>query len=303
MQAVLYFVCSEIGSQWSCCRRGVHFWWHGALRMRCAAVFWTFCIGWITELGLQEENCNSLIWTIHKKLPDVLLHLLWGTYWLSWCILVHSRLFDRFWLRVASRINSKFLTLSENTISCVLTMIDNGKQWQEDREGVEKRMASVLSSFSLSWLLHIHAFMSFVHDWRSFGGVDFWSCASSAKSWWLTEWFAVMSESGVVYKTNSTGPNIEPCGTPNMRGDEEEAELLTTTHWFLSRRYDQKHWRAVERMPKAVLRHERKIWQSIVSNAAQRSSKSKTEILSLSVTFNKSFTMHRSVVSVLCLVR
>ena len=39
-------------------------------------------------------------------------------------------------------------------------------QWQEDR-GVEKRMASVLSSLSLSWLLHIHAFMSSVHGCRS----------------------------------------------------------------------------------------------------------------------------------------
>ena len=47
-----------------------------------------------------------------------------------------------------------------------------------------------------------------------------------------------MSESGVVYKTNSTGPGTEPCGTPNMR-EEEEGELLTTIHWFLSRRYDQ----------------------------------------------------------------
>ena len=59
---------------------------------------------------------------------------------------------------------------------------------------VEKRMASVLSSFSLSWLLHIHAFMSSVHDCRScvrlctsFGGVDFWSWVSSAKRWWLTQ--------------------------------------------------------------------------------------------------------------------
>ena len=41
----------------------------------------------------------------------------------------------------------------------------------------------------------------------------------------------MMSESGVVYKTNSTGPNTEPYGTPNMTGEEEEeAELLTTTH-------------------------------------------------------------------------
>ena len=183
-------------------------------------------------------------------------------------------------MRLESRTNPKLLTLSENRISCVPTMIDDGKQWQEDREGVEKRMASVLSSSSLSWLLHIHAFMSSVHDCRScvrlctsFGGVDFWSWVSSAKSW-----LAMMSESGVVYKTNSTGHNTEPCGTPNMTGEEEEAELLTTTHWFLSRRYNQNHWRAVERMPKAVSRRERRIRWSIVLNTAERSSKSKTKI-------------------------
>ena len=98
-------------------------------------------------------------------------------------------------MRLESRINPKFLTLSENRISCVPTMIDDGKQWHEDRKGVKKRMASVLSSLSLSWLLHIHAFMSSVHDCRScvrlcmsFGGVDFWSWVSSAKSWWLIDW-------------------------------------------------------------------------------------------------------------------
>ena len=53
-------------------------------------------------------------------------------------------------------MNPKFLTLSENTLLCVPIKTDDGKQRQEDREGVEKRMASVLSSFSLSWLLHIH---------------------------------------------------------------------------------------------------------------------------------------------------
>ena len=36
MHAVLYFIHSEIGSQWSCCRRGVQFWWRCALRMRHA---------------------------------------------------------------------------------------------------------------------------------------------------------------------------------------------------------------------------------------------------------------------------
>ena len=129
-----------------------------------------------------------------------------------------------------------------------------------------------------------------VRLYKSFDGVGFWSWVSSAKSWWFTEWLVMISESGVVYKTNSTGPSTEPCGTPNMRGEEEEAELLITTHWFLSGRYDQNHWRAVERMPKTVSRRKRRIWWSIVSNAAERSSKSRTEILSSSITFSKSFT-------------
>ena len=156
-------------------------------------------------------------------------------------------------MRLESRINAKFLTLSQNTVSCVPTMTDDGKQWQEDREGVKKRMISVVSSLRLSWLLHIHAFMSSVHDCgsraklcTSFGRVDFWNWVSSATSWWLNEWFAMIFESGVVYKTNSTGPSTETCGAPHIRGEEEEAKLLTTTHWFLSRRYGRNHWKAVE---------------------------------------------------------
>ena len=43
----------------------------------------------------------------------------------------------------------------------------------------------------------------------------------------------MMSESEAVYKTNSTGPNTEPCGTPSTRGDEEEAELLATTEGMI----------------------------------------------------------------------
>ena len=46
----------------------------------------------------------------------------------------------------------------------------------------------------------------------------------------------MMSESGLVYKTNSTGPGTEPSGTPDMRGNDEEAELLTTTQRFMSGR-------------------------------------------------------------------
>ena len=83
-------------------------------------------------------------------------------------------------MRLESRRNPKFLVLSENTILCVPTMTDDSKQCQEDREGIEKRMASILCSLRLSLSLHIHAFMSSVHNCRScvrlcssFGGVDF----------------------------------------------------------------------------------------------------------------------------------
>ena len=37
-------------------------------------------------------------------------------------------------------------------------------------------------------------------------------------------------EPTVVHKMNSTGPSSEPHETPNMRGEEKEAELLTATH-------------------------------------------------------------------------
>ena len=171
-------------------------------------------------------------------------------------------------------------------------------------------MASVLSSLSFSWLLHTHDFISCVHNCRSrlrlrrsFGGVGFWSWVSSANSWWLTEWLAMMSESGVVYKTNRTGPSTKPCGKPNIKGEGEKKELVTTTDWFLSSRYDQNLWSTVERVPRTVSRRERRIWWCIVSKAAERSSKSRAEILSSSTAVSRSLTTRRSAVSVLCPVR
>ena len=55
----------------------MQFWWSGALRMRRAAVSDISASveqqSWECPL---EDNCNSLIWTIHKRLLVVLLHLL-----------------------------------------------------------------------------------------------------------------------------------------------------------------------------------------------------------------------------------
>ena len=78
-------------------------------------------------------------------------------------------------------------------------VIESGREtiegFKEDEKG--KRRASVLSSFSLSWFPVIHVFMSpvgsLVRLVTSLRGADFWSCVSSAKSWWFTERLAMIS--------------------------------------------------------------------------------------------------------------
>ena len=64
MQAVLHFIRSETGSQWSCCTRGVQFWWRGALRTRRAAEFWTFCIGWIIIVLIKRYSLTRVKFTV-----------------------------------------------------------------------------------------------------------------------------------------------------------------------------------------------------------------------------------------------
>ena len=124
-----------------------------------------------------------------------------------------------------SRMNPRFLAESEKGILWEPRVIESGREtvegFKEDEKG--KRRASVLSSFSLSWFSVIHVFMSSVHALSflvrlvtSLRGADFWSCVSSAKSWWFTEWLAMISERGVVYRTKRMGPSTEPWGTPYM---------------------------------------------------------------------------------------
>ena len=51
MHVTFYLMRSEMGSQCSFFRRGVEWWWRGAMRMSLAAKFWTSWRGWMTELG------------------------------------------------------------------------------------------------------------------------------------------------------------------------------------------------------------------------------------------------------------
>ena len=179
-----------------------------------------------------------------------------------------------------SRMNPRFLAESEKGMLWEPRVIESGRGpvegFKEDEKG--KRRASVLSSLSLSWFSVIHVFMLSVHALSSLvrlvtslRGADFWSCVSSAKSWWFTEWLAMISERGVVYWTKRMGPSTEPWGTPYMSCDGDEDELLTEVDWYLSERYEWNHWSAVDWMPKTEFRRERRIWWSVVLKAAERS--------------------------------
>ena len=102
-----------------------------------------------------------------------------------------------------SRMNPRFLAESEKGMLWEPRVIESGREtvegFKEDEKG--KRRASFLSSFSLSWFSVIHVFMSSVHALSSLvrlvtslKGADFWSCVLSVKSWWFTEWLAMISE-------------------------------------------------------------------------------------------------------------
>ena len=134
-----------------------------------------------------------------------------------------------------SRMNPRFLAESKKEMLWEPRVIESGRETVEglkkDKNG--KRRAFVLS-LSLSWFSVIHVFMSSVHASSSLvmlvtslRGADFWSCVSSAKSWWFTEWLAMISERGVVYRTKGMGHSTEPWGTPYMSCDGGKDELLT----------------------------------------------------------------------------
>ena len=97
-----------------------------------------------------------------------------------------------------SRINPRFLAESEKGMLWEPRVIESGREMVEVFKKMKKERedwrASVLSSFSLSWFLVIRVFMSSVHALSSLVRLvtslreaDFWSCVSSAKSWWFTQ--------------------------------------------------------------------------------------------------------------------
>ena len=203
-----------------------------------------------------------------------------------------------------SRMNPRFLAESEKGMFWQPRVIESGRKMveglTEDEKG--KKRASVLLSFNLSWFSVIHVFMSSVHALCSLVRLvtsliraDFWSCVSSAKRWRFTEWLAMISERGVVYRTKRTGHSTEPWGTPYLGCDGEEDELLTEVDWYLSERFDWNHWSARNRIQAGE--------ENLVVNTVKSCRKiqqKRTEMVLLSRAEKISFTIRNETVSVLC---
>ena len=97
----------------------------------------------------------------------------------------------------------------------------------------------------------------------------------------------MISDRGCVYRMKRIGQSTEPWGTPYDKEDGSHSRPRTETVCFLPLRYDQKNARAVSRIQKTSLKQiSSKSW-SIVSNAALRSRRVKTEMWSESLQVKK----------------
>ena len=76
-----------------------------------------------------------------------------------------------------------------------------------------------------------------------------------------------------MYKVKSKGPKTEPCGTPHDVGNMSEKQLPILMACCLSVRYEVTQLRAVPDMPYHVDRRVMRILWSMVSKAADRSSR------------------------------
>src|SRR5208282_891541 len=83
-----------------------------------------------------------------------------------------------------------------------------------------------------------------------------------------------MSElSGVVYMMKRMGTRTEPWGTPQERGSEEERLSRQETEKNLRDRFDWNQARALSHIPNQEVRRWSKMEWSILSKAAERSSR------------------------------
>ena len=171
---------------------------------------------------------------------------------------------------------------------------------------VEIRIISVLSLFNCSWLFVIHAFTSEIQDlsWLN----NFRKLSNVARFVQLVViretmmWKRVIGHNfrnrmGVKDKENRT--KHWPWGTPKFKAAGVEEVPLTDTAWVRSERYDWNQDRAVPEMPKVWWSLESRMEWSIVSKAADRSSRENREMWLTSRASRRSFTILKRPISVL----
>jgi len=110
-------------------------------------------------------------------------------------------------------------------------------------------------------------------EWKSGGRIERKSCVSSAYRWWFREFDEIRVLRGVVYMMKSNGPKTEPWGTPQREVCEEDRLPAQLTRNERDDRYDLNQSRTVPWIPNQEDRRERRILWSMVSKAAERSSR------------------------------
>ena len=153
----------------------------------------------------------------------------------------------------------------------------NGRMFQGRRKGKEKSFCFVVVQFEL--ILSSMFFGEVSHFTERNGFLDL--CVICEK---LMVYSVVSYDIGERHSVQDeeNGPKYWALRHTVHSCDGDEDELLTEVDLYLSERYDWNHWSAVDWMPKTEFRRERRIWWSIVSKAAERSNKRRTEMLSLS---------------------
>ena len=95
-----------------------------------------------------------------------------------------------------------------------------------------------------------------------------------------------------------TGPRTEPCGTPQVRGDEMELCGVITTVYVLDERFEVNHCSETEEMPNQVERRWSRMKLSRVTKSADRSRRQRQENCCMAMALERWSCRESSVVSV-----
>ena len=107
-------------------------------------------------------------------------------------------------------------------------------------------------------------------------GTEMKSWVSSAYCWWSMPWEFINWPMGDMYEVNKRGPSTDPWGTPEVTGWSLEWQWPTVMCWLRPDKYELIQLRAASATPKSVYSLLRRVLWSMVSNAALRSSETRT---------------------------